>query len=108
MAVLNEMVVELAKEKELGLSLQYESQTHFRPVCSIMNISTRTHDYIIDVSILGDELKVLNPVLSDEKVLKVMYKKLKDMETLQHTLGLWVGYVLFVLILGLGLNPIQG
>ena len=42
----------------------------------------------LDLFLLGDDVKVMNSVFADETVMKVMYRKPKDLETLRFSSGL--------------------
>merc|ERR1711962_265625 len=98
--LLTEMMAELRKVKELAINIHSEKFTHFNPTCSLLEISTRTHDYIVDAITLKDELKVLNEITSDENILKIMYstghsiavkyQRQGDLEVMARSLGLWV------------------
>ena len=49
-----EMVVELRKVKEIGVSMQYDSKSRFHPTCCVLMVSTRSHDYVVDTATLGE------------------------------------------------------
>jgi len=102
--LLTEMMAELRKVKEVAIAVQFEKITHFLPNCCLLEISTRSHDYIIDALTLKEELKIVNEITSDENILKVFYgtgnnytttpkdkfRKQGDLEIMANSVGLWV------------------
>merc|ERR1711962_540502 len=102
--LLHEMMAELRKVKEVAIAVQFEKITHFLPNCCLLEISTRSHDYIIDALTLKEELKIVNEITSDENILKVFYgtgnnytttpkdkfRKQGDLEIMADSVGLWV------------------
>lgn len=59
---------------EVGVDLELHSEHSFDGICCLIQISTRTCDYIIDALLLHDHInRVLGPVFSDPNVLKVFH-----------------------------------
>ena len=59
---LNSMLDELMKVKEIAVDLEHHSYRTFQGITCLMQISTRTKDFIIDTLPLREELHVLNEV----------------------------------------------
>ncbi|XP_058467390.1 exosome component 10 [Malaya genurostris] len=81
---------ELKLAKELAIDLEHHSYRTFQGFTCLMQISTRSKDYIIDTLALRDELQILNEVFTDSKVVKVLHGSISDIEWLQRDLGLYI------------------
>ncbi|XP_058813543.1 exosome component 10 [Topomyia yanbarensis] len=81
---------ELKLAKELAIDLEHHSYRTFQGFTCLMQISTRSKDYIIDALALREELQVLNEVFTDPKVVKVLHGSICDIEWLQRDLGLYI------------------
>ena len=88
--LLDEMVARMNKENEVGGTLECHSYRTFHGICCLLQISTRTEDYIIDTIALKGCLNVLNEIFTDTNVLKVMHRATRDLEMMQKHLGLYV------------------
>lgn len=84
------LLEELRQAKELAIDLEHHSYRTFQGFTCLMQISTRTKDYIIDTLALREELHVLNEVFTDTKVVKVLHGSISDIEWLQRDLALYV------------------
>uniref|UniRef100_A0A182K798 Exosome complex component 10 homolog n=1 Tax=Anopheles christyi TaxID=43041 RepID=A0A182K798_9DIPT len=87
---LPELVRELKSAKEIAIDLEHHSYRSFQGFTCLMQLSTRTKDYIVDTLALRDELHVLNEVFTDPKKLKVLHGSISDIEWLQRDLGLYL------------------
>lgn len=87
---LHDMLNELRTAKELAVDLEHHSYRTFQGITCLMQISTRSHDYIIDTLALREELHVLNEVFTDPRVVKVFHGADSDIEWLQRDLSLYV------------------
>ena len=72
---------------ELAVGVEFDTEHLFRGVVVYtVLISTRHHDYIIDVNMLQDETVVLNELFGDSNILKVVWSSggqvdcLKDLD----------------------------
>uniref|UniRef100_A0A1Q3F1E6 Exosome complex component 10 homolog n=1 Tax=Culex tarsalis TaxID=7177 RepID=A0A1Q3F1E6_CULTA len=81
---------ELRQAKELAIDLEHHSYRTFQGFTCLMQISTRTKDYIIDTLALREELHVLNEVFTDSKIVKVLHGSISDIEWLQRDLALYI------------------
>lgn len=70
--------------------LQHHSYRSFQGFTCLMQISTRTTDYIIDTLSLIDELHVLNDVFTDPKIVKVFHGAFMDIQWLQRDFSIYV------------------
>lgn len=87
---LKEMLSELRKVKELAVDLEHHSYRTFMGITCLMQISTRSKDFIIDTIVLRDELHVLNEVFTNPKIVKVFHGADSDVEWLQRDLSLYL------------------
>lgn len=89
-AQLQDMLGELRGATEIAVDLEHHSYRTFQGITCLMQISTRTKDYIVDTLALRDELHVLNEVFTNPRVLKVFHGADSDVEWLQRDLSLYV------------------
>lgn len=87
---LKKMLEELRNVKELAVDLEHHSYRTFQGITCLMQISTRSKDFIIDTIELRDELYVLNEIFTDPKVVKVFHGSNSDVEWLQRDLSLYI------------------
>uniref|UniRef100_A0A182PEM0 Exosome complex component 10 homolog n=1 Tax=Anopheles epiroticus TaxID=199890 RepID=A0A182PEM0_9DIPT len=87
---LTELLRELKAAKEIAIDLEHHSYRSYQGFTCLMQLSTRTKDYIVDALALRDELHVLNEVFTDPKKLKVLHGSASDVEWLQRDLGLYL------------------
>ena len=68
-------VAELLKgEAEIAVDIEAENQRSYDGLCCLIQISTRTVDYVIDAIVLHDDIgEILGPIFSDENILKVFH-----------------------------------
>lgn len=89
-AGLKKALIEFQKETELAVDLEHHSYRTFQGITCLMQISTRTKDYIIDTIALRDDLHILNEVFTKPEILKVFHGADSDIEWLQRDLSLYV------------------
>ncbi|XP_058118506.1 exosome component 10 [Anopheles ziemanni] len=87
---LAELLSDLRQAKEIAIDLEHHSYRSFQGFTCLMQLSTRTKDYIVDTLKLRDELHVLNEVFTDRKKLKVLHGAFSDVDWLQRDLGLYL------------------
>jgi len=87
-SLLEEMMLKLKEVRELAINLEHHRS--FQGKVCVLQISTRTEDFIIDSLILRDELKVLNDVCTDSNILKVIYGSEHNIEWLQKDFGIYI------------------
>ncbi|XP_020487971.1 exosome component 10 [Labrus bergylta] len=80
----------LCKLSEFAVDLEHHSYRSFLGLTSLMQISTREEDFIIDTLELRSELYVLNEAFTDPAIVKVFHGADSDIEWLQRDFGLYV------------------
>lgn len=85
-----EMLNELKKVKEIAVDLEHHSYRTFLGITCLMQISTRSKDYIIDTIALREELHILNEVFTNSSIVKVFHGADSDVEWLQRDLSLYL------------------
>ena len=86
-----EMLEELKAAKEIAIDLEHNDQRSYIGLVCLMQISTREKDWIIDtLKPWRENLRILNEVFADPKILKVFHGSNMDMIWLQRDLGLYV------------------
>lgn len=81
---------ELATAKEIAVDVEHHSYRTFQGITCLLQLSTRTKDYIIDTLALREDLHVLNEVFTDPKVVKVLHGADSDIEWLQRDLSIYI------------------
>ena len=65
------MLDELRGAKEIAIDLEYHSYRSFAGFVCLMQVSTRTSDWVVDTLALREELEDLNEVFTDPNIVKV-------------------------------------
>lgn len=87
----NAMLSELKSAKEIAVDLEHHDAHSYRGLVSLMQISTREKDWVIDtLNPWREELQQLNEVFADPNILKVFHGSSMDIIWLQRDLGLYV------------------
>ncbi|XP_004482602.2 exosome complex component 10 isoform X2 [Dasypus novemcinctus] len=76
--------------KEFAVDLEHHSYRSFLGLTCLMQISTRTEDFIVDTLELRGDMYILNESLTDPAVVKVFHGADSDIEWLQKDFGLYV------------------
>ncbi|XP_055625148.1 exosome component 10 isoform X2 [Toxorhynchites rutilus septentrionalis] len=84
------LLKELRKVNEIAIDLEHHSYRTFQGFTCLVQISTRSKDYIIDALALREELHVLNEVFTNPKIVKVLHGSISDIEWLQRDLALYI------------------
>ncbi|KAM9299261.1 LOW QUALITY PROTEIN: exosome complex component 10 [Gastrophryne carolinensis] len=87
LVLLNE---KLLRCSEFALDLEHHSYRSFLGLTCLMQISTRTEDFIIDTLELRSDLYILNESFTDPAIIKVLHGSDSDIEWLQKDFGLYV------------------
>jgi exosome complex exonuclease RRP6 len=87
---LNEMLVELRKVDVIAIDLEHHDYRSYYGLVSLMQISTRDQDWLIDTLALRDDLQILNEVFTNPQVTKVLHGAFMDIIWLQRDLGLYI------------------
>ncbi|KZL80426.1 3 -5 exonuclease [Colletotrichum incanum] len=86
-----EMLEDLKKAKEIAVDLEHHDFRTYVGLTSLMQISTREKDWIVDtLKPWREQLQVLNEVFADPSIIKVFHGAFMDMVWLQRDLGLYV------------------
>jgi len=90
-AALAEMLTELKKSKEVTIDLEHHDSRSYIGLVSLMQISTRSQDWIIDtLKPWRSRLQCLNEVFTDPTILKVLHGAQSDIIWLQRDFGLYI------------------
>ncbi|XP_044134265.1 exosome component 10 [Bufo gargarizans] len=84
---LNEKLLQCS---EFAVDLEHHSYRSFLGLTCLMQISTRTDDYMIDVLELRSDLYILNESFTNPAIVKVLHGADSDIEWLQKDFGLYV------------------
>ncbi|XP_054857714.1 exosome component 10 isoform X2 [Eublepharis macularius] len=76
--------------KEFAVDLEHHSYRSFLGLTCLIQISTRTEDFIIDALELRSELYILNETFTDPTIVKVLHGADSDVEWLQQDFGLYL------------------
>lgn len=85
------MLAELRNAKEIAVDLEHHDVHSYHGLVSLMQISTRDKDWVIDtLQPWREELQQLNEVFADPSILKVFHGSSMDIIWLQRDLGLYI------------------
>ena len=85
------MLQELKQAKEIAIDLEHHDQRSFIGLVSLMQISTRDQDWIVDtLTPWRRKLQCLNEVFADPGIVKVLHGAFMDAVWLQRDLGLYL------------------
>lgn len=87
---LNVMLKELEQAKEIAIDVEHHSYRTFQGITCLLQLSTRTKDYIVDTLALREELHILNEVTANPKIVKVFHGADSDVEWLQRDLSIYI------------------
>ncbi|KAL2163492.1 hypothetical protein VTH06DRAFT_5550 [Thermothelomyces fergusii] len=86
-----EMLEELKQATEIAVDLEHHDFRTYAGLLSLMQISTREKDWIIDTLVpWRHKLEILNEVFADPKIVKVLHGAFMDVIWLQRDLGLYI------------------
>eukprot|EP00835_Amoeboradix_gromovi_P002120 NODE_113_length_19319_cov_0.247815.p3 type:complete len:625 gc:universal NODE_113_length_19319_cov_0.247815:14390-12516(-) len=81
---------ELKASSEIAIDLEHHNERSYLGITCLMQISTRTSDFIIDTIALSNDLQPLNQFFTDPNITKVLHGASSDIIWLQRDLGLYV------------------
>ncbi|CAN7986364.1 unnamed protein product [Ixodes hexagonus] len=90
---LQQMCTDLGKQTEIAVDLEHHSYRTFQGFTCLMQISTRSSDYVVDTLALRHELHLLNEVFANPKIIKasyVLHGADMDVLWLQRDFGLYL------------------
>ncbi|KAK3801382.1 hypothetical protein RRG08_059084 [Elysia crispata] len=85
-----DMMEDLKTKTEVAVDLEHHSYRSFQGITCLLQISTRTHDYIVDTLELRNHLNVLNNVFTDPSIVKVLHGADSDIGWLQRDFSVYV------------------
>ncbi|XP_016073384.1 PREDICTED: exosome component 10 isoform X2 [Miniopterus natalensis] len=85
-----ELSEKLLRCQEFAVDLEHHSYRSFLGLTCLMQISTRTEDFIVDTLELRSDMYILNESLTDPAIVKVFHGADSDIEWLQKDFGLYV------------------
>ena len=87
----HQMLSELKEAKEIAIDVEHHDQRSYAGIVSLMQVSTRDKDWIIDtLKPWREDLQVLNEVFADPSIVKVLHGASMDIIWLQRDLGLYI------------------
>jgi len=89
-AQVHELAEDLENQREFAVDLEHHDFRSYLGLTCLMQISTRSRDYIIDTLELRGKLQPLLKSFTDPKICKVLHGSLRDVLWLQRDLGLYV------------------
>ncbi|KAF8713286.1 hypothetical protein RHS03_00958, partial [Rhizoctonia solani] len=87
---LNAMVASLKNCTEIALDLEHNSLRTYKGLVCLIQLSSRTQDWVIDTLALREEMSVLRGILEDPNVVKVLHGAESDVVWLQRDFGLFI------------------
>ena len=88
---LEDMVAHLEKSREIAVDLEHHSYRSFQGFTCVMQVSTRTTDFVVDALELRDLIRdALGPVMADPSKMKVFHGADMDVQWLQRDFGIYV------------------
>eukprot|EP00117_Sycon_ciliatum_P039137 scpid29849/ scgid28969/ Exosome component 10; Autoantigen PM/Scl 2 homolog; Polymyositis/scleroderma autoantigen 2 homolog len=88
--LLEEMCGKLSAETEIAVDLEAHSYRSFQGFTCLMQLSTRSEDFIVDTLKLRTDLIMLNEVFTDPKIVKVLHGSDSDVLWLQRDHSLYL------------------
>ncbi|KAK5173134.1 exosome nuclease subunit [Saxophila tyrrhenica] len=89
--LLEDMIEELKQANEIAIDLEHHDQRSYIGLVSLMQISTRDKDWIVDtLKPWRRKLQALNEVFADPSIVKVLHGAYMDIVWLQRDLGLYI------------------
>ncbi|CAF2310522.1 unnamed protein product [Rotaria sp. Silwood2] len=87
---LKTMIDHIEIQSELAIDLEHHSYRSYQGFTCLMQISSRTEDFLIDTLTLRDELNILNNIFTNPNIVKVFHGADSDIEWLQKDFGLYI------------------
>ncbi|GEQ70718.1 hypothetical protein JCM33374_g4397 [Metschnikowia sp. JCM 33374] len=87
---LHTMIDELRGSSEIAVDLEHHDLRTYYGITCLMQISNRSHDWIVDTLALRDDLTALNEIFANPAIVKVFHGANMDIIWLQRDLGLYI------------------
>lgn len=84
------MISELKTQTEIAVDLEHHSYRSYQGFTCLIQISSRTQDYLVDAIHLRSHLNSLNSIFANPQILKVFHGSNSDIKWLQKDFGLYV------------------
>ena len=84
------MILNLERSSEIAIDIEHHSNESFLGYICLIQISTRTIDYVVDAIALRSIIPLLNKVLSNPRILKVLHGADMDIIWLQQDFGCYI------------------
>ncbi|KAG5439945.1 hypothetical protein PCANB_000227 [Pneumocystis canis] len=88
--LLEKMVKNLKETTEIAIDLEHHDYRSYQGFVCLMQISTRSIDWIVDTLELREELEILNEIFTDPNIIKVLHGASMDIIWLQRDFGLYI------------------
>lgn len=87
---LDEMCEHIAQQREFAVDVEHHSYRSFQGITCLLQVSTRTQDYVIDAIKLRSDLHRLNESFTNPNIVKVFHGADCDILWLQRDFGVYV------------------
>eukprot|EP01012_Entosiphon_sulcatum_P019639 TRINITY_DN2454_c0_g1_i1.p1 TRINITY_DN2454_c0_g1~~TRINITY_DN2454_c0_g1_i1.p1 ORF type:complete len:696 (-),score=95.75 TRINITY_DN2454_c0_g1_i1:17-2083(-) len=87
---LHQLFETLSRSEEIAVDLEAHTYRSYQGFTCVMQISTRTEDFVIDTLELREHMHILAPIFANPKVVKVFHGASHDIEWLQRDFGIFV------------------
>ncbi|KAJ1734276.1 exosome nuclease subunit, partial [Coemansia sp. Benny D160-2] len=87
---LRAMMEHLRGAREIAVDLEHHSYRSFQGFTCLVQISTRSRDYVVDALALRHALHALNDVTADPRITKVLHGAESDVQWLQRDFGVYI------------------
>ena len=87
---LEDLALELSRQREFAVDLEAHDYRSYMGITCLMQISTRSNDYIIDTLALRSSLGILNDAFTNPSIVKVLHGADYDIVWLQRDFGLYI------------------
>jgi len=80
----------LEKVEEIAIDIEQHGYRSFQGFCCLMQVSTRTEDFVIDLLALRNDVNILNRSFTNPAIVKVLHGSDNDIVWLQRDHGLYI------------------
>jgi len=87
---LESLIEKLKLEKVIALDLENHSYRSFQGFLCLMQVSTRSEDFLVDALRLREHMHLLNVVFTDPTIVKVLHGADSDVKWLQRDFGVYL------------------
>ncbi|KAM9971238.1 hypothetical protein ACTFIW_011214 [Dictyostelium discoideum] len=87
---LEELVEKLIHCQEIAIDLEHHSYRTYQGFTCLMQISTRSEDFLIDTLLLRSHIHMLNQVFTNASIVKVLHGSDSDIKWLQRDFGVYI------------------